>query len=787
VKSDKSFSKYSRPLIASMLVSGGLLQLAAPVLAAGTPAGTTISNTATASYEDPSDPTKPLNSISNTVEVKVAEVAGITVVADTFSVVKGSTGGVTNTGAAAEANDTVNFDFTVTNVGNDPSKLRVPGTATLTGAGSYKVQYLNTSNVWTDIPNAGEYITPASVIPGGLVKVRVVVTILQNATPGPLSVTLGNTTTPGDQNVLRDATGGDVYTIDDNTTTTAGEAATTDPSNGTREASASQSIVIGATPQAFATVTKVRNAATSDATSSTYDLGLNVANSAPAGTNKLAADLQGTPINVVGSGLVNKVLVSDAVPAGTTAQSLNVPAGWTAVYTTSPTSTLANAATWTSVPAVGGIATIPAGIAPARVGFIIDGPIIKGTTVSGFGVKVVYDTALTTTGGKVANIAQTFGSTTAGGTDVYDESGDSHPNNINDDGTVPATNTVTDGVASPTDPQIDTNNNNNGSGPAGEPNIFNVVPTAQTGILNGTANKPDAVGPGGNNDDFTNVTAPVPAGTLRTATVDPSPIGFANTLLVSGIATDPKKDVSLIPTTPAVATSLPNNTLVTISYGSTSKVFKYNGTQFVDPVTNLLATAFVVSQVTPGSNLNYEVSIDMPDISQRTGYGVPITAFIDSVGGNGRPDSGEKQNTTIDRIYAGYLQLDKKAQILDANGGIIEDFTATPTKQAAPGQMIRYQITYTNVSEIAPAGSGSLALNAQNVTITEDGAANGNTWTVSTTHRAASADDSATGVISFNGGTKTNADPTVTVYTDKVSLLAPQATGNFSFTRIVKP
>jgi hypothetical protein len=797
VKSDKSFSKYSRPFVASLLIGGGFLQLAAPVLAAGTPAGTTISNTATASYEDPSDPTKPLNSISNTVSVTVAEVAGITVVADTFSLIKGSTNGTTNTGAAAEANDTVNFDFTVTNVGNDPTKLRIPGTAALTGAGTVTtVQYWN-GTIWTNIANAGEYITPTAVAPSGTVKVRVVVSVLATATANsPMSVTLGNTLTPGDQNVLRDATGGDIYTIDDDAAGTISgsiEVAGV-PSNGVREGSASQSIIIGATPQSFAQITAVRTA--NDASSITYNLGLTVANQAPAGVNKLAADLQGTPITLDGGAIaVNKVLVSDAVPTGTTAQTLTIPTGWKAVYTTSPIGTLANAASWITIPGTGTV-NVPAGA--TRVGFIIDGPIVKGTTVTGFGATFAYSSTLATSGGKVANIGQVFGSTTAGGNDVYDESGDSHPNNINDDGInpiEPASNTVTDGLALTTTAlaDLDTNNNNSGKGPAGEANIFTVVPANQAGITNGTSNKPDAFGPGGNNDDFTNITTPIPTGTGRNALVNPAAIGFANTLKLAGAVA---KDISLIPTAPSVTTSLQPGTLVTISYGSIpSKSFIYNGTIFVTPSTyttvgtGTAATAFVIPAVAPGTNVNYEVTIDMPDISQRTGYGVPIAAFVDSATGvnsNGKPDAGEVQNITIDRIYAGYLQLDKKAQILDKDGTtVIEDYTVTPTKKPAPGQMIRYQITYSNVSDIAPNGSDSVALNAQNIIITEDGAANGNSWSTTTTHKATSADDSSTGILTFNNGTKTNIDPTITVYTDKIGTLVPQGSGTFSFTRIV--
>jgi hypothetical protein len=805
VKSDKSFSQYSRPLIASLLVGGGLLQLAAPVLAEGTPAGTTISNTATASYEDPSDPTKPLNTVSNTVEVKVAEVAGITVTADTFSIAKAAG----NTAPGAEVGDTVNFVYNVTNVGNDTTKFHIPGTATTTGPGSVtKVQYESAPGVWTDIPAGGSFDS-APFAPGGVLKVRVVVTVLAGATANtPLTATLGKTVTPGQQNVPRNSDGGDVYTVD-NANGAAGEVDGV-PENGVREASATQTVVIGATPQAFATVTKVRGAGT--ANSMSYTLGLKVADQidVPASSNKIAADLAPTAIKLNGTS-VNRVLVSDAVPAGTTAGTLTAPTGWQAVYTIDDTATLATAADW--LPIANGVA-VPA--TAKRVGFIplTDVSIAKGTSVSDMIVNVNYGSTLAA-GGKLANIAQVFGSTPVSGTPVYDESGDNKPNNYNDDGTAPtpgpASNplNITDGVANPNDPAVDGGNNNTGTGPAGEPNVFQVVPPGQAGITNGTANKPDAVGPTGNNDDFTNRSTAIPAtawgpdttvgsptfGKIIPQPLDPAAVAFANTFK-STIA----GPVSLMPTTPA--TPLPGGTRVTITYGAAAKTFIYDtNLGFVNAdaagnPTNIAATPLVTPSVAANALVNYGVEVDLPSgTAQLKGYGVPITAFVDS-NADGVLDATEPQNKTIDRVYTGYLKLEKQAQILDADGvTVIEAFTATPLKKAAPNQMIQYKIVYSNISDVAPAGSDSVALNAQNIVVTEDGVqttTNPNSWytntgsaTVLTTHKPGSAVDTNGGTITFGG--KTNGDTDISIYKDTVvGPLAPQTNGSFSFIRVVK-
>ncbi len=801
-------SKYSRPIVASLLISGGMLQLAAPVLALGTDAGTQITNTATASYEDPTDPNKPLNTFSNTVKVAVAEVAGITVTADTFAIVKGGA----NTGVGAEAGDKVNFDYVVMNVGNDATQFRIPGTATVAGAGSVdQVQYFDTAtSTWINIPSAGEFISP-SKLPGESLKVRVVTSILAGAGANTdVVVTLGNTTAPGAQNVTRDASGGDVYTVD-NANGVAGEVNGT-PENGVREASVSQKVTIGATPEAFATITKVHGAQNPGANSNiltddtlTYSLALKVAAQAdvPTNSNKIAADLAATTITLDGNATAKKVLVSDAVPQYTTAKSVTAPAGWVAVYTTSVAASVnADKAVWLSIPGTGAVA-VPAGA--TRVGFVADGPIAKGTTTPNMLVTVEL-TNIPATGGNVANIAQVFGSTDVNGTlkPVYDESGDNKPNNYNDNGTPAPVDPITgnpivgNGVVDPTNPGItDTNNNNTGTGDAGEPNVVAVVPPGQAGILNGTSNKPDAVGPTGNNDDFTNVSAPIPAttwvldgsGNYVPAPIDPGAVPFSNTFQTA--IGSPTGSVDLLPATPA--TPLPSGTKVTISYGGTSKVYSFDGTKFVnvDPATGLAtitaATPLVIPGVVPGAKVNYGVEVDLPaGTPQLAGYSVPVTAFVD-VNGDGILDATEPQNQTVDRVYTGYLKLTKEAQITDANGAIIEAFTAAPTKRAQPGQSIEYRITYRNISEVAPANSGSVTLNAQNIKVTEDGNATPNNWAPITTHKVGSATDSNNGAISFDGGASNNSTPAVAVYRNVVAgPLAPQATGTFNFTRVVK-
>ena len=115
--------KLLRALIGAGMAGTSLFQLALPVLAQ-TAAGTVISNTATATYED--DGGNDFETTSNTVEITIAEVAGITV---TPVGIEDVNGGSVQTG------DTLFFDFLVTNTGNDPTTFFLPGLNNITVVG----------------------------------------------------------------------------------------------------------------------------------------------------------------------------------------------------------------------------------------------------------------------------------------------------------------------------------------------------------------------------------------------------------------------------------------------------------------------------------------------------------------------------------------------------------------------------------------------------------------------------------------------------------------------------
>lgn len=556
---------YFRQLIATSLLIGGAFQLAAPVLAAGTPAGTGISNTATATYEDANTPGTQINATSNSVTITVAKVAGITVTADPVQDVNGGT---------IQSGDILYFDYTITNTGNDPTRIFIPGAPSSITNGTLSGPLLadlnNGGTFATVIPSAG--FTTGNIAADQSIKVRVPVVVGATASGTNVTVVLGNTgandNSAGTQNQPDAADGANSSEV--RTVVVDGGSA---PANGEREASARQSATVGAAPE----------------------------------------------------------------------------------------------------------------------------------------------------------------------------------------------------------------------------------------VQNGPLNQPNAVGPTNNNDDFTNLSTTVSAGLAPTATFDPTPRTFTNTI-ANGSTVD-ATTVSLLPTTPLNPAALPNGTLVTITYNAgETATYSYNpatgftfvsgvGTSATDPVKIPLLTA------APGNRADYQVTIDLPNNTpQLTGFPVPITAFND-LSGNGVIDaSTEAPNTTINRLYTGFMQMVKESRILQGTGPAVvagEGVFSQTQKTPAPGNIIEYRITYTNISEAAPSGgTGNAILNASNLVIVEDGTTGGNNWALDSngdniidTSNVPTTAIATAGTVSFapNGDIQgTTAATDVTRYQNTVTgPIAPQTPGTFTIQRRV--
>ena len=668
------------PIISTLLILSGNLQLILPALAdPDTEAGTKIDNTATATYNDPNDPSAELTSKSNKVTVEVAEIAGITVKASGIAKQDGST-------TPVAAGDELYYTYTVTNVGNDTTKFRVPNTANRTGpgivSGNLEVNY-NDGNGWQPITGGSLDTTPLS--PGGSILVRVPITVDANAQSGDtINVQLGNT--PGNgQNQDFITNGGDVYTVD----AANGTVGETDgaPVNGVREASDTQGIKVGdaAKNQPLVTIEKTRSEYLPGDSSIitddriTYDLKFRVEQTDPTTGGFIPAPL--LPLSNINVDTQNqkRILVADALPAGTVLTGpTTAPTGWTAIYTLDDPATApyddATKARWVTNPT--NFANVK------RVGFINKDSVASvgpGTTVQTFRVQVVT-TNVPGSSATIANIAQVFGASDSGGTvPVVDESGDQTPSNYNE--TTGAFDPATDGYLPDGNGDgqpdelgtvgTDPGNNNTGTGTAGEANVLPLGIAQAYDLLNGPDNAPGAIGPNGNNDDFTNKSAIVPSAKATPgSTYDPGPVNFTNTIINNGQTLG---DITIEPTPLANPNDLPNGTKVTIisPLGPTA-TYTYNQGTNTFTTTD---TPIVVPNVNPNQQFNYGVEIDLPNNTplstdaapgdNEPGYPVPLTATITD--GDANPNNNPK-NITIDRVYTGYLKLSKLSRILQGDG-----------------------------------------------------------------------------------------------------------------------
>ena len=803
-KKNNSKSSFYRLIAATLTISGVsslLPYLAIAQVVPPTPANTPILNRASGTYVDPNNPGTPINATSNTVTVTVAEVAGITNV---------PAGIIDVNGGSVSLGDVVNFDFLVTNTGNAPtSNIVFPAVANITtvGLNAGTLQYQLDLNNDGDFLDADEGLqtgsfTTTPITAGSSVRVRVVGTVTAAAAGAPVSVRLGDTgandNSAGTQNQPDSGLEPPLVGVDG---TNANEVRTVnvdlgEPVNGGREASAIQATTVATAVRniALATVLKARtaydpgptNAVTDDRL--TYRLNLRVAATSPVPAQFTPANLEGTTVNV-DTVVQTRILVSDVIPVGTRIDdtfdaALNLPTGWQAVYqyTATAAGTIpVDHAVPGALPAAAWSTTAPttAGTASdvVRVGFIFTGILTPGFTTevaNAFQFRVITVNLPPGTGGVINNIAQVFGETVGDPTNrvVYDESGDQNPNNFEGvtppapEGTLFTPPTTDNGVPNPATQSTDPANNNTGTGPGGEVNIFPIVPAG--GILNGPNNVPGAIGRTDNNDDFTNrstgLTAPqsIP-GETADVLFDPPPIIFNNTFQNPPSNKTNLDTVRLLPLPPSDLSvplasrqpdgDIPDGTRVTITFGTQIAVYDYTAAGGYVLVSSsglpLGSTSILVNALAPNVVNNYTVSLDLPSAPQNTllsvdhfiangadraGFNVPIVAFVDNDNNGGFLAANDPIfNITIDRGYTGYVRLRKQSQVLQgtnprpvsAANGTLDELAKT----AEPGNIVRYVVEYVNFSTpLAAAGAGSVVLDAANLVITENGTTAPNNW-----------------------------------------------------------
>src|SRR5216684_1620257 len=263
-------------------------------------------------------------------------------------------------------------------------------------------------------------------------------------------------------------------------------------------------------------------------------------------------------------------------------------------------------------------------------------------------------------------------------------------------------------------------------------------------VLIGPCGVPGAMGPTGVNDDFTNRSvntgiANVPPGGVTTAAAT---VVFRNTVQNTGAG----DDVFMIsaPTSPA-------GFMVEISIDNGDNYFKLEtANPSVAMAIGYRAAAIILVRITAPAGLQILTGFDT--VIRATSTATPAAT-----------------NDTIDRVYTGFIRLDKSATVVSAN-------STDGSAMATPGAEIEFAITYSNVSSAS--GVGNSLLTAHNLVISENGNSSPNNWGLTTEHIVGASDTQGGLIIGDRMGS--------TSLTDIVSTLEAGQTGVFKFKRKVK-
>lgn len=637
-----------------------------------TAADTQIHNQASATYADGNG--NSFSTVSNTVTITVARVAGLVITPD----------GQTNP-SVVPGQTNVGFTFRVTNVGNftddvrflaSGQSLRVVGPATITSA---VISGPNT-NILTNVADVLH-----SLAQNGFVDIVVTANVNAGAAPGSsIQIFLGDATTGTNfDNVPANNSANEVRTV------------STGAVNGQREARGDISITVD-NDGLLRTVMNVP--AGPVALGSNISYGVQACNDGQRTLNVLSGD--------------TSIYVVSPIPLGTElATGQTFPVG--TEFSTTALSTPPNSATWTTSPP-GTLSTV------RRIRIPVGASIASATCSSTFTFLVTITTNDAST--PIYAISESF-ATNFVAIVVTDQSGDIFTNRG-------------DGNADFDEPLF-------GQAPTSNQGIQLPTLLLQIGnVLIGPQGAPNASGPGGNNDDYTNrsVTtgiAGVPPGGSTTAG---GVVVFTNTVQNTGNANDTYALTA--PTVPAgylVEISTDGSTWITVSGGGSTTV----------------AVAF-------GSTADIFVRVTAPaGQTVLTGFETVIRATSGITAAN--------QNDTIDRLYTGYVQMVKAFSINNTTG------VGGPT-DAVPGAEITYTITYTNIS--SSGGTGNSTLTATNLLITENGSVAPNNWATFTDH--------VVGATDTLGGTITGDIIGSNLLTDLIASVTPGQSGVFTFRRTIR-
>ena len=405
----------------------------------------------------------------------------------------------------------------------------------------------------------------------------------------------------------------------------------------------------------------------------------------------------------------SQVYIIAPVPANTVLKSgQTFPAG--TLYTTSALSTAPLSATWSTTP--------PAPLSNlTRVAFPVGATLAAGSSSASINMIVMVNSGANAST-PIQEIGDVFGANFVNAA-ITDQSGDTTSNNG-------------DGNA----------NFDEGTVAGAGHGVIQITTLVQVGsVLIGPMGAPGATGPTDQHNDYTNksvntgIAGVAPGGTTTAS----GQLVYVNTIQNTGNANDTYTlDAPTVPAGFTVEISTDGgNTYTTVSGGGSVS----------------LAIGF-------GASANIHVRITAPAGQQiLTGFDTAVRATSTV--------TPAANNKTIDRLYTGFVRLDKGHSISNPTsvGGATDP---------VPGAVITFTITYTNVST-SNGDATCVKLTANNLVITEDGLAAPSTWGTYTTN-SGSPSDSGSGAVVTVSATK---------YTDTVSSLAPGATGTFTFKRVI--
>jgi len=704
--------------LVALLVIGGL----APAYAAQTPPGTTISNTATASYTDSNG--NALTATSNTVSTVVQNAPTLT----------NTNGGNQSAAPGANITDT----FTLTNTGNNSGDFQVTASSLSGGSGTSITSYTVT------LPSGSTYNGANSTTSGASAPTTAqVFTSLAalNTFLGSVNVTSGSAATVAVLASTGTSTTGN--TITDTLTATVSYPATGGAAAAT-SATASSAPVATVQNDARLDIQKTSTQNTTVASPNYGDISYTIAvNNGGQSSAHYVQALEETGTGLATAGVTTGaapggILIVDQVPTFNSS-----PLALTAAPTVSfargsngfPNDTAENAVvycTTAATPTTGwtlASSSCPTNGTVTYVGVLIYGGTLGNSLTGGNGLQpnVSGSSAASGSGPTVTAPALTLSFTivpptgTGSGTSgsVKNVANSVFENNASTPQVSGPAGTCTDGDTSAAltcvnNDEKNTTGNTSGGEPGASGQTLNQA-IASYAVLVGPLNSPAAVGDSGsaactaatNNCDFTDyafgdpsspaVTSTVPGTTITgTSTSQADPMCVPLTVENAGNLTDPA--ITLKVTAPSASWSAE---FFSDSGCSTTPLSTAGATSTTSAITLASgATAtYYVKYIAPAGTTSY------------TAQQALITAT-----GSGTANT----NSTYDNLYYGFIALVKQATI--TSSGCPTGVTVTTI---CPGGVISYSITVENMALAATAtgstGNAVLTTSAAGITVADDG------------------------------------------------------------------